>query len=73
METSIFLELILSARRIQVLPINIKIASASCDPQIFSRDDPADRLIAATAIHYHAKLVTSDKKLMNISPLEIIW
>lgn len=69
----VFLELMLNARCIQVLPITIEIASMACDPAIFNHGDPADRLIAATAIYHHAKLVTSDKKLMKILQLEIIW
>lgn len=68
-----FLQLMLNARRIQVLPINVEIATLSCKTDFFSHGDPADRLIAATVIHYHAKLITSDSKLKNISSLEIIW
>lgn len=72
-ETEIFLEILISARQIQILPINIKIASFSSISGNFKHHDPADRLIAATAIHYHSKLVTSDKKLADIPKLEIIW
>jgi len=72
-DTKNFLQLMLNARHIQVLPINVEIASLSCDPNLFCHGDPADCLIAATAIHYHAKLITSDLKLKNIPSLEIIW
>ncbi len=70
-EVSDFLSLILSARGIKVLAINTEIASISCE--LTMHGDPADRLIAATAIHHGAKLVTSDKKLMNIPQLGIVW
>lgn len=72
-EAPIFLELVLNARRIQVLAINVEIACISSNTSIFSNTDPANRLIAATTIHYHAKLISSDKKLMKIPQLEIIW
>ncbi len=72
-ELKTFLDLMLNARCIQMLPININIASIACDLGIFNHGDPADRLIAATAIHYHAKLVTSDKKSIDIPQLAIVW
>lgn len=72
-DTNNFLRIILNARRIQVLPINIDIATLSCDSDLFLHGDPADRLIAATAIHHHAKLITSDSKLQGITSLEVIW
>jgi PIN domain nuclease of toxin-antitoxin system len=34
--------------------------------------DPADRFIAATAIHYNLQLATVDQKLSNIPSLQII-
>jgi PIN domain nuclease of toxin-antitoxin system len=52
---------------------NIKIARLACDFAIFSHSDPADQIIAATAIHYYANLITSDKKLRDITQLKIIW
>lgn len=68
-----FLETILQSRYIQRLSITPEIAAISCYPDIFQHGDPADRIIAATAIHHRAKLITSDKKLSAISRLEIIW
>jgi PIN domain nuclease of toxin-antitoxin system len=38
-----------------------------------SDGDPADQIIAATTMHYHAKLITSDSKLASIAQLEVIW
>ncbi len=35
--------------------------------------DPADRLIGATAIVYHAKLVTKDTKIHASKEVECIW
>lgn len=67
-----FMRLILEARHIQVLNITVEIAAMSA---ALSTDhiDPADRIIAATAIQYKAELVTCDKKLNRIPSLSIIW
>ena len=72
-DTQTFLETILISRHIQTLSINPEIATISCGSNIFKHNDPSDRLIAATAIHHRAKLITSDQKLSDISGLEIIW
>lgn len=68
-----FLKLMLEARQIQTLGISIEIAAQST---VFSKalhSDPADRIIAATAICNNAELVTCDKKLRDIKELSIIW
>lgn len=58
-----FIDLALTSRSIQVLPITSDIAelAVSFDDRVGA--DPADRLIAATAVHHRAVLVTSDKDL----------
>ena len=71
-DTQKFLNLLLNARRIHCHAIISEIAVLSCNPDIFLHADPADRIIGATAIHYQMKLVTTDKKLSNISLLETI-
>ena len=55
-----------------VLPITPEIASLS-QKDFFLHKDPADRLIAATAIHHNASLITADKKLRELNQLTIIW
>jgi PIN domain nuclease of toxin-antitoxin system len=35
--------------------------------------DPADRLIASTAIFLDAPLVTADEKLRSVSPVQSVW
>ena len=71
-DTQTFLNLILTARSISVLEINASIAAISTQ-HLFKHHDPADRLIAATALHYHAPLITCDKHLTQVSGLEVIW
>lgn len=52
------LKLVLS---LSVLPITPEIAELS-QQKIFSHKDPADRLIAATAIHHNVPLISAGKK-----------
>ena len=72
-DMTVFLELALNARNIQVLAINVEIAAIACSLAAFTHGDPADRLIAATSIHYQAKVITSDKKLKDLNEVEVIW
>ena len=67
-----FMRLMLEARQIQILGISLKIAALSA---ALATDhlDPADRIIAATAIQHNAALITCDKKLHRITDLSIIW
>jgi PIN domain nuclease of toxin-antitoxin system len=58
--------------RMEVLPISVPIAVLS-QSDIFAHKDPADRLIAATALAYRAPLVTVDEKLREVRGLEVIW
>ena len=56
----------------KVLPITPEIATLS-QADFFCHKDPADRIIAATAIHHNAPLITADRKLHNIQELITIW
>jgi PIN domain nuclease of toxin-antitoxin system len=55
-----------------VLPITAEIAALS-QADFFTHKDPADRLIAATAIHHGAPLITSDRKLKGVEGLNVVW
>jgi len=67
-----FLDDVIAARRLRVLPITAEIAVLS-QSDLFSHGDPADRLIAATARLYRAPLVTSDAKLRKLKEVTTIW
>jgi|TARA_B100000959_G_scaffold273475_1_gene324063 PIN domain nuclease of toxin-antitoxin system len=54
-----------------VLPISAEIAGLS-QTDFSHHKDPADRLIAATAICHNAPLISSDGKLSNIKRLNVI-
>lgn len=71
-DTQTFLNLMLAARAITVLEINPAIAALSAQ-DYFKHQDPSDRLIASTALHYQATLITSDQKLMKVPDLKVIW
>ena len=70
--SSAYLNDILIAMGITVLPITSEIAEIS-QSLIFMHGDPADRIIAATALVHRAQLITADDKLRNIQGLQYIW
>lgn len=71
--TDKFLNLLLQAKNIETLGINVEIATTSAANLAFKHFDPVDRLIAATTMHHNAKLITCDKHLQNVSGLTVIW
>lgn len=54
-------------------PVSAAIAQAAGGFPEPMHGDPADRIIAATAIALRARLVTADKKLRGSSQLETVW
>ncbi len=71
--TETFLKLILQRPRLFVLDLSPEIAALAFQ---FPRDfpnDPADRIIAATARVHGLKLVTKDQRLRDSALLQTIW
>ena len=68
-----YLQLVLAARQITVLPITPRIAYLSTSMPEINQHDPADRIIAATAKEHRAALVTADQKLLNLREINTIW
>ena len=68
-----FLKLVLASRVIRPLPITPEIAEISANDALFAHHDPADRIIAATALHHGGPLVTCDQALQTVIGLKIIW
>lgn len=68
-----FLQLFLQSRNVEVRTISPEIAelSANLGPEI--GNDPADRIIAATAIMSNAHLITADQRLRDFGLLKTIW
>lgn len=55
------------------VPVNNAIAVESVRLPDFPHTDPADRIIAATALSLGAALVTKDQKLIGYPQLTTIW
>jgi PIN domain nuclease of toxin-antitoxin system len=66
-----FMQSVLQRRNIRVLPIIPEIAALSVSLPLVQAD-PADRLIAATTLFYHAQLLTADQKLLD-SQIPTLW
>jgi len=67
-----YMDDIVRSLRLTVLPITPSIA-ALAESGIVPHGDPADRLIAATALHHHIPLITTDAKLHALPSLHCIW
>ena len=67
-----YLSRLLQALSLSVLPITAEIAVLSRS-STFQHGDPADRLIAATALHGRWPLITVDEKLRTLPHLQCIW
>lgn len=72
MDARRFIDDLVAARRVRVLPVTAEIAVMS-QSDVFSHGDPADRLIAATALLNNAPLVTSDARLRKVREITTIW
>lgn len=59
--------------RIEVVPITPAIAIRAVDVGRSLRRDPADHLVAATAIVLGVPLVTRDAALSGLPDLEVVW
>lgn len=71
-DTAGFVSDVLTSLQVQVLPISPQIAALAQDPR-FDHGDPADRLIAATAIAEGLPLITADTRLHAVPGLRCIW
>jgi len=56
-----------------VLPITASIAETSMTFSANFPNDPADRVIAATALIHHAPLITADKSIRASGEVPCIW
>jgi PIN domain nuclease of toxin-antitoxin system len=67
-----YMENIVDALQLSILPVTPRIA-ALAESGIVLHGDPGDRVIAATALHYNAPLITADAKLHAVSQLRCVW
>lgn len=71
-EPAAFLEGLIQARALRVLAITPAIAVLA-QSDVFSHGDPADRIVAATALAHRARLVTGDQRLREVKGLSVVW
>lgn len=67
-----WLEKLESLEFVKFIQVDNKIASQSVKLD-FETEDPADRIIVATALTFGAKLITSDKKILKYPHVQSIW
>ena len=70
-DTRTYIDLVLQARDLAVLPITPEVATLSASLALHR--DPAARIVAATAICHSAHLVTSDKRLIAAPFVPTLW
>lgn len=64
-------EAIQSVPRVQTLPLTAEIAVHA--DELTMQADPADRFIAATALHHAVPLVSKDRLMRSLRFIETIW
>ncbi|MGH7654956.1 MAG: PIN domain-containing protein, partial [Gemmatimonadaceae bacterium] len=57
----------------EFIPVDNRISLRAVSLNDFVHKDPADRIIAATALGVGASLVTADERLHAYRPLKTIW
>jgi len=62
-----------SLPELRIEPLTADIAQMAGSFEDAMSGDPADRMIAATAIAFGQKLVTADKRLHNLARPEALW
>lgn len=68
-----FVKLAIAARSIRVLAINPEIADLAVSFDAAIGADPADRLVAATAVFHRATLITTDTNMRRASlPIKVV-
>ena len=68
-----WMETMLSSHDIEVVPISTRIAARSVNIAQNFHGDPADQLIAATAIELDVPLITADERLRKSEAVRTIW
>jgi PIN domain nuclease of toxin-antitoxin system len=71
-DSATFCRLALDARTMRVLPITPGIALESTRIEL-PQGDPADRLIAATAVEQNAVVLTIDERLRQSTVIQTLW
>lgn len=62
-----------AAPEIAFVPVDNRIAAGAVGLDGFAHEDPADRIVVATALMLGATLVTADARLRDYAPLPTLW
>ena len=73
MDTDAWLERVEQLPFLQFVPIDNRIAAKSVNLSEPLHNDPADRMIIATALEHGVSIVTSDKKILDYPHSLSIW
>ena len=68
-----FFEIAFVPGRMELVPLTPAIAARSAELGPGVHGDPADRLIAATALELSLPLVTRDQRLTRVPGLQVVW
>jgi PIN domain nuclease of toxin-antitoxin system len=68
-----FLRQALALPRVELLPLSPEVSVAAARLGAPALADPADRMIAATALEAGAALVSKDARLRGVASLKTIW
>jgi PIN domain nuclease of toxin-antitoxin system len=63
----------LNYNKIELIPLSPDISISSTELDKSFHNDPADRIITATALVFDCELITKDKKISNYSKVKTIW
>lgn len=72
-DVTTWVEQTLAIPGVELLPLSAKAAVMAGSDAMQLHGDPADRMIAATAIEHGARLVTRDEKLRAFPGVQTIW
>jgi PIN domain nuclease of toxin-antitoxin system len=73
MDADVWLSHVQALPGLRFVPVDAAIAVRAVRLPDFPNRDPADRMIAATAIAFGAALVTADARLRGYGPLKSVW
>jgi PIN domain nuclease of toxin-antitoxin system len=63
----------LNYNKIELIPLSPDLSITSTELDKSFHNDPADRIITATALVFDCELITKDKKISNYSKVKTIW
>jgi PIN domain nuclease of toxin-antitoxin system len=69
----VWIEQVESLPFLEFQPVDNRIATRAVRLENFPQRDPADRMIAATALELGATLITADAQLRAYGPVKTVW